>query len=87
MKPVKVTWGIYQYDPSAHGTLNGSVVINQVMLLKKLRAAGIPVIGEICVEGVEYGTLTVETDRTFGDHTWVWVPGEPPEELDPAAGL
>jgi hypothetical protein len=42
-----------------------------ILLLKRLRAADIPVKGSVCISGVESGTLTW-TEDAFGNYVFTW---------------
>lgn len=44
-------------------------------VLRRMRAAGIPVIGAVAIKGVDSGRLIQERDM-FGNITFTWEPGD-----------
>ena len=80
MEPITVRF------PMKHQPDNpmGNEVLRNTDLLRRLRSNGIPVVGNISVIGVEYGTLSVTPDRDFDEWVFTW---ECSDEDDPAAGL
>lgn len=47
-------------------------VNRQVTLMEKLRALGMPIVGPICIERVERGSLTISFDDLFETIRWTW---------------
>jgi len=81
MKPITISFPIDR--KKVH---RDNEVLTNCELLDRLRSAGIPAVGNISLQGVERGTLSIETDRTFGDYIYTWTPPEDDDD-DPAAGL
>lgn len=43
-------------------------------VLKELRAAGVPMIGDLFPQSVETGVLQIETDAIDGQIIYTWIP-------------
>lgn len=80
-EPIEVTFPLDRFDAL------GNEVLCNVELLKRLREAGIPAVGRISLQGVEYGTLSYHRDRLFGDAVYRWVPESPEDDDDDDHGL
>jgi len=81
VKPVTIT--VAMDRRKTHHRDNEVCLNTEVMA--KLREAGVPVVGNISIIGVERGTLSITADRVFGDYIFSWVDDD--EDEDPAAGL
>lgn len=77
MKPIEVTMSRKEIEL-------GNEVLNNLLVMARLREAGIPVLGRISLQGVEHGTFEMIEDRTFGDVVYRWTPDP---DYDPAEGL
>lgn len=73
-KPITVTMDLSKFDQV------GNEVRWNIVLLAKLRQAGIPAKGRVTLQGVEHGTLAYTTDNTFGDAVYTWTPDEPEDD-------
>jgi hypothetical protein len=66
MRGVDVRIPRVEADNFENGVLRGQVVLN------RLRAAGIPALGVLCLVSVERGVLRMWLDEMFDDYVFSW---------------
>jgi hypothetical protein len=61
-------------DPA---TLHENPVHRALVLIKRLRAVGIPAVGAIALENVEHGTISISApDLVTGEVLYSWIPDQ-----------